>query len=107
VHRLAYYSDVVAFKMGRRQGARRAHNQFRLSRILVKEYNRVFFCALNGRRSRSAEVIVPLIIELLHPCSVIDIGCGTGGWLEVFKNHHIGDILGVAGSVQLLQQTPD
>jgi hypothetical protein len=25
VHRLAYNSDVVAFKMGRRQGARRAH----------------------------------------------------------------------------------
>ena len=25
VHRLAYNGDVVAFKMGRRQGARRAH----------------------------------------------------------------------------------
>jgi len=25
VHRLAYSSDIVAFKMGRRQGARRAH----------------------------------------------------------------------------------
>ena len=25
VHRLAYNDDVVAFKMGRRQGARRAH----------------------------------------------------------------------------------
>jgi trans-aconitate methyltransferase len=63
----------------------------------VKDYNRAFFRALNGRRSRSAEVIVPLIIDLLNPCSVIDIGCGTGGWLEVFKNHHIDDILGVDG----------
>ena len=25
VHRLAYNDDIVAFKMGRRQGARRAH----------------------------------------------------------------------------------
>lgn len=34
---------------------------------------------------RSAEVIVPLVVELLSPSSVVDFGCGTGGWLSVFE----------------------
>lgn len=36
---------------------------------------------------RSAEVIVPLVIELLAPSSVVDFGCGTAGWLSVFERH--------------------
>jgi hypothetical protein len=63
----------------------------------MKDYNRAFFSGLDARLSRSAEIIVPLIIDLINPCSVIDIGCGTGGWLAVFKSHHIDDILGVDG----------
>jgi SAM-dependent methyltransferase len=46
---------------------------------------------------KSAERIVPLLINLIKPKSVIDIGCGIGSWLSVFKKLGIEDIFGVDG----------
>lgn len=43
----------------------------------------------------SAQEIIPLVLELLQPQSVIDIGCGVGSWLAVFKEFGVQDILGV------------
>lgn len=40
-----------------------------------------------GRRETvllSASVVVPIVCELLHPASVLDLGCGQGEWLEAF-----------------------
>lgn len=45
--------------------------------------------------ANAAAEIVPVVINLLHPKSVIDIGCGTGTWLSLFKQHGITDITGV------------
>ena len=44
------------------------------------------------------EEIVPFIIELLQPKSVVDIGCGIGTWLNVFKKYSIQTVLGIDGS---------
>jgi SAM-dependent methyltransferase len=33
----------------------------------------------------SAEVVLPIIFELIKPNSVVDVGCGTGTWLAVAK----------------------
>ena len=45
----------------------------------------------------SAKEIVPLLLKLIEPGSVIDVGCGLGSWLSIFQKHHISDILGVDG----------
>jgi SAM-dependent methyltransferase len=45
----------------------------------------------------SARVIVPLVIDLFQPRSVIDVGCGVGTWLSVFNQHGVADIVGVDG----------
>src|SRR5215218_8357192 len=45
----------------------------------------------------SARVIVPLVLELVEPRSVIDVGCGTGEWLSVFEEHGVEDVWGVDG----------
>ena len=53
----------------------------------------------NGSRS-SAQQIIPLLIELLQPfppTSVVDVGCGVGNWLAVFKEFGIEDCLGIDG----------
>jgi SAM-dependent methyltransferase len=42
--------------------------------------------------------IVPVIIDLIHPSSVVDVGCGLGTFLKVFKNCGIKKILGIDGS---------
>ena len=42
--------------------------------------------------------IVPLVLDLIKPKSVIDVGCGTGTWLKIFKDNGIDDILGLDGT---------
>jgi len=61
------------------------------------DYDLKFFSANNATSRKSAEVIVPLIIDLVSPRSVIDVGCGTGTWLSVFKAHNIDEITGIDG----------
>ena len=41
--------------------------------------------------------MVPLVIERLRPASVVDVGCGSGAWLNVFRDHGVADVLGVDG----------
>ena len=50
-----------------------------------------------ARAAASAAAVVPLLLELLGPRSVVDVGCGTGGWLEVFADRGVTDVLGVDG----------
>lgn len=41
--------------------------------------------------------IVPYIIEKFNPKSVVDVGCGIGTFLHVFKQHNVQDVLGIDG----------
>lgn len=41
--------------------------------------------------------VVPLIMDLVAPESVIDVGCGLGTWLAVFEEAGVTDVLGVDG----------
>lgn len=50
----------------------------------------------SGSRS-SADVVVPLIMGLVAPASVVDVGCGVGAWLATFAEHGVDDYLGVDG----------
>ena len=45
----------------------------------------------------SAQVVVPLVIDLLQPSSVVDVGCGSGSWLAEFKRLGVSEILGIDG----------
>lgn len=46
----------------------------------------------------AAEEIVPYIINLLEPNSVVDVGCGIATWLKVFSDNGITDFLGIDGN---------
>jgi len=46
---------------------------------------------------RSARAIVPLILDLIQPKSVVDVGCGTGEFLHVFSENGVKDIHGIDG----------
>jgi len=45
----------------------------------------------------AAEIVVPLIMKTLHPVSVLDVGCGIGTWLSVFKKNNVRVIKGIDG----------
>lgn len=64
---------------------------------LEKAYSPSYYARMRPNSARSAAIIVPLVIELLQPTSVIDLGCGDGTWLSNFIKHGILDALGVDG----------
>lgn len=47
---------------------------------------------------RSASVIVPLVVDLVRPRSVVDVGCGTGTWLSVFAEAGVDEVMGIDGN---------
>jgi SAM-dependent methyltransferase len=61
-------------------------------------YNAAFFQALSEGTRRSAGTAVPFLIEQFQPRSVVDVGCGTGIWLSIFREQGITDVLGVDGA---------
>lgn len=65
--------------------------------LMTSTYEKEFYKSRLSGSCQSAEVIVPLIFDLINPRSVIDIGCGIGSWLSVFREHGIEDVLGVDG----------
>ena len=60
-------------------------------------YSKEFFDTLETGALQSAQVIVPLVLELTRPQSVIDVGCGRGAWLRTFRNCGVNNIWGVDG----------
>ena len=61
------------------------------------QYDSGYFKVLDAAERASAAAIVPLVIALLQPESVCDVGCARGGWLAVFKEHGVGRVLGIDG----------
>lgn len=56
-----------------------------------------FYAETRGGASRSAEVIVPLVLSWMRVRSVVDVGCGTGAWLAAFGAEGVEDMLGIDG----------
>lgn len=63
----------------------------------AQPYTENYFAELRDGSVQSAQHIVPLIVELFHPRRVIDVGCGIGAWLAVFRDHGVAEVMGVDG----------
>ncbi len=61
------------------------------------EYKKEWYKFLEKTTIQSAKEIVPLILDIVHPKSVIDIGCGNGTWLSIFRELGVNDIFGIDG----------
>jgi SAM-dependent methyltransferase len=60
-------------------------------------YDITFFEYINAGSSRSARRIVPLLMQMVSPLSVLDIGCGAGAWLKEWSTFDLDDLIGVDG----------
>lgn len=60
-------------------------------------YSKGFFKNRNLGALKSAEIIVPIVIDLIRPKSVVDVGCALGEFLYFFKEYGIENILGIDG----------
>lgn len=63
----------------------------------MTRYRKRFYKFQNDNTRQTAAELVPLIIDLIHPRSVVDVGCGTGIWLNEFMNRGVGDVIGIDG----------
>lgn len=61
-------------------------------------YDQSFFEGIEEGSRHSAQKIVPLVLSLLEPKSVVDVGCGEGSWLAEFLRHGILDVRGLDGA---------
>ena len=46
---------------------------------------------------RAAVELVPMLIELMEPASVVDVGCGVGSFIDEFVRNGVSDVLGIEG----------
>lgn len=60
-------------------------------------YTGKFYQDLKEGSLNSALQVVPVLIALFKPESVIDVGCGIGTWLKVFNDSGVKQICGVDG----------
>lgn len=60
-------------------------------------YSSEYFQLVDAQSDSSAEVVVPILCELLAPTAVVDVGCGSGIWLKHFLLEGILDVLGIDG----------
>ena len=61
-------------------------------------YDRLFFDYVDQGAIRSARIVVAVLAPLLRPGSVLDVGCGRGGWLRVWQVATGAEICGVDGA---------
>src|SRR5690348_3640657 len=60
-------------------------------------YGRRFYSRQSGGSRSSADVILPIVFDLVHPRSVVDVGCGVGTWLSAAHQLGAGTIIGYDG----------
>jgi SAM-dependent methyltransferase len=48
-------------------------------------YDAAFYDIIRDGCLRSARRVVPLVLAAVHASRVVDVGCGEGAWLSVFK----------------------
>lgn len=60
-------------------------------------YSSTFYDGQRDASVRSAERVVPYLTDLLAPQSVLDVGCGVGGWVRAFKSAGVTTAHGVDG----------
>lgn len=63
----------------------------------MPKYTDLFYKRYAAGSLSSAKIIVPIIVDLLKPESVVDVGCGIGTWLSIYRKLGIHDVLGIDG----------
>ena len=63
----------------------------------MTRYNESYYSYIYAGATRSAGVVLPLVLETFPIGSVADFGCGQGAWLAVWRQLGVLDVVGVDG----------
>lgn len=64
---------------------------------LAPHYDGTFFERLAHGARPSAAAVIPHVIKLASPASVLDVGCGVGSWLAEWISAGVPDVVGLDG----------
>jgi SAM-dependent methyltransferase len=68
------------------------------------DYGWAYYEHVDDWAAPSAAAVVPMLIEIFGPTSVVDVGCGPGTWAAAFIERGLDDVRGVdGGDVDLAQ----
>ncbi|HEX4006021.1 MAG TPA: glycosyltransferase 87 family protein [Acidobacteriaceae bacterium] len=60
-------------------------------------YDATFYRYIQSGATRSAETIIPIVVKHLPVTGILDVGCGAGAWVAVYRKLGIQDSMGVDG----------
>jgi len=60
-------------------------------------YDNTFFDYVSNGAVRSARHFLPVVLDALNPSSVLDVGCGRGAWLSVWRELGVEVVRGIDG----------
>ena len=63
-------------------------------------YGKDFYAYINRGSLESARVVVPIVKSMFSVSEILDVGCGAGAWLSVWKEHGCG-VTGIDGEYVL------
>jgi SAM-dependent methyltransferase len=63
----------------------------------MRRYSRSFYDRIRDGSRQSARELVPLLLKCFSPRTVIDVGCGVGTWVSVFRELGVEEVWGVDG----------
>lgn len=61
-------------------------------------YDERFYAEKNQGSHQSASIILPLVLAVIRPRSVVDVGCGTGTWLRAVSELGVQEYQGYDGA---------
>ncbi len=65
---------------------------------MTTPYTPAFYAKWRGTSLASAQRIVPFVVDIVQPRSVVDVGCGVGTWLTAFQSSGVTKFLGIDGT---------
>jgi len=63
----------------------------------MNKYEKKWYDKKRQSKAQAAREVVPNLLELVGPQTVVDVGCGDGTWLSVFAEHDVNEYLGIDG----------
>ena len=64
---------------------------------MIDRYDHRFFDYIAQGSMESARIVVPLIRQWLPVHSVLDVGCGRGAWLKIWRECGVEQVIGLDG----------
>ena len=64
---------------------------------VTSPYDETFFAVMRSGARRSADAVLPRLLELVPARTLVDVGCGWGSWLRAALDLGVAEVAGVDG----------